>query len=259
MGIRMGLHRELRRLRMMGAMTVGAYYARHLSNVLLVRPLNLVGPSRCQCPCCGWHGRRFLDFIDYEQTLANYVCPRCGSHARHRGLVVFLLKLIDQEQPGFRLLHFAPERAIASMLAADRRIKYVTSDNAPHAVNVRADIGAIPFRDGSFDLIVCCHVLEHLADDGPALVEIGRALAPHGQALIMVPMVSEWETNPTIEFGAPQPRLSNHWRLYGSDLPARISAAGLKCRKVKFSSFLTQALRERYQVGDDVILLCSKA
>jgi SAM-dependent methyltransferase len=101
-------------------------------------------------------------------------------------------------------------------------------------------------------------VLEHLPRDGPALAEIARVLAPGGQAAVMVPMLSGWEAKPTLEFDAPQPRLSDHWRLYGRDVPDRIAAAGLACASVRFASFLTREQQETYQSGDDVIFVGSR-
>jgi len=241
----------------MGGATVARYYTRQLSNVLIY-PLNLVGPARCECPCCGWRGARFLNHIGYDETLGNYVCPRCGSHARHRGLAIFLRNYLATRDRTVKVLHFAPERGIAASLATHPKLTYVTLDMAPHAVSVRGDIGAIPFRDGAFELIICCHVLEHLPGDAPALAEIARVLAPGGQAVIMVPMLSGWESQATLEFGAPQPRLSDHWRLYGNDVAQRISAAGMDCTSVRFSSFLTPLQRGVYQSGEDIIFLGSK-
>jgi SAM-dependent methyltransferase len=241
----------------MGGATVAGYYLRQLGNAW-VRPLNLVAPARCECPCCGWRGARFLNHVGYDETLQNYVCPRCGSHARHRGLAIFLRRMLAARDRPARVLHFAPERGIASALASNHNISYITMDMAPHAVSVRADICALPFRDLAFDLVVCCHVLEHLPADGPALKEIARTLKPGGQALVMVPMLPGWEAKPTLEFGAPQPRLSDHWRLYGREVPDRIAAAGLACAGVRFSSFLTATQQDTYQSGDDIIFIGSK-
>jgi SAM-dependent methyltransferase len=241
----------------MGGATVASYYVRQLPNVL-IRPLNLVAPVRCECPCCGWRGARFLNHVGYDETLENYVCPRCGSHARHRGLAIFLRQMLAARTAPATVLHFAPERGIASTLASNPKIFYVTMDMAPHAVSARADICSLPFRDCVFDVIICCHVLEHLPADAPALNEIARTLKPGAQALVMVPMLAGWESKPTLEFGAPQPRLSDHWRLYGRDVPQRIVAAGMDCAGVRFSSFLTQAQQDTYQSGDDIIFIGSK-
>jgi ubiquinone/menaquinone biosynthesis C-methylase UbiE len=37
-----------------------------------------------------------------------------------------------------------------------------------------ASIYALPFEDASFDLVVCCEVLEHLGEPGRALAEVAR-------------------------------------------------------------------------------------
>lgn len=46
---------------------------------------------------------------------------------------------------------------------------------------------ALPFEDGSLDLLLLHEVLEHVADDAATAREIARVLAPGGRALIFVP------------------------------------------------------------------------
>lgn len=48
----------------------------------------------------------------------------------------------------------------------------------------------LPFADGTFDLIVCSEVLEHIPDFKQALAEITRILKPGGQLALSVPR--EW-------------------------------------------------------------------
>ena len=43
---------------------------------------------------------------------------------------------------------------------------------------VRGEITALPFRDGIFDHVFVCFVLEHLADPDGALRALGRLLRP---------------------------------------------------------------------------------
>lgn len=44
----------------------------------------------------------------------------------------------------------------------------------------RADVAALPYEDGRFDLVLAAHVLEHLPDPVTALGEMRRVLAPGG-------------------------------------------------------------------------------
>jgi SAM-dependent methyltransferase len=52
---------------------------------------------------------------------------------------------------------------------------------------VAASLTAVPLADETVDLILCSEVLEHIVDDGRALDELKRVLAPGGWLLISVP------------------------------------------------------------------------
>jgi SAM-dependent methyltransferase len=49
------------------------------------------------------------------------------------------------------------------------------------------DATAMPFADGSFDVVIAAEVLEHIPADQAALREISRVLAPGGTAAVTVP------------------------------------------------------------------------
>jgi SAM-dependent methyltransferase len=51
--------------------------------------------------------------------------------------------------------------------------------------------GQIPFSSGTFDLVVCSHVLEHVPDDRALLADIRRLVRPGGLALILIPINEE--------------------------------------------------------------------
>jgi SAM-dependent methyltransferase len=57
----------------------------------------------------------------------------------------------------------------------------------------RASVAALPFRDASFDAVVCVDVLYHraVADDTGALRELGRVCRPGGAVLLWLPAY-EW-------------------------------------------------------------------
>lgn len=48
-----------------------------------------------------------------------------------------------------------------------------------------AGVGALPFRDQVFDLVVCNHLFSHLPDPGPAIGEFGRVLRGGGRLVIL--------------------------------------------------------------------------
>jgi len=49
---------------------------------------------------------------------------------------------------------------------------------------VAGDAGALPFRDGSFDVVTCRTAAHHFADVGAALRQIHRVLRPGGALLL---------------------------------------------------------------------------
>ena len=51
----------------------------------------------------------------------------------------------------------------------------------------RADLAALPFRDGTFDIAVSSHVAEHLTQPEAVFGELARVLKPGGRLLILTP------------------------------------------------------------------------
>ena len=62
--------------------------------------------------------------------------------------------------------------------------KYKASERATF---VAASVDAIPFTDGSIDIVVCFQVLEHLPDPLAFLQEVRRLLAPGGVLILTTP------------------------------------------------------------------------
>ncbi|HEY6339543.1 MAG TPA: methyltransferase domain-containing protein [Candidatus Sulfotelmatobacter sp.] len=57
---------------------------------------------------------------------------------------------------------------------------------------VMGSIRDLPFADGSFDLVGCNMVVEHLADPGQCLAELTRVLAPNGVLLVHTPNIKNY-------------------------------------------------------------------
>jgi SAM-dependent methyltransferase len=53
---------------------------------------------------------------------------------------------------------------------------------------VNADILALPFVEGSFDLVTCLSVIEHVPDPAAALSELARVLRERGTAIVGYPV-----------------------------------------------------------------------
>lgn len=49
------------------------------------------------------------------------------------------------------------------------------------------DITALPFRDNSFDVVICSEVLEHIPDDEKAILELIRIVKPGKMLAVSVP------------------------------------------------------------------------
>ena len=63
---------------------------------------------------------------------------------------------------------------------------------------LRGDATRLPFADGSFDVVTMLDVLEHVEDDGAAVREIYRVLAPGGAFVLSVPAYQHlWSAHDT--------------------------------------------------------------
>ncbi len=66
------------------------------------------------------------------------------------------------------------------------KARELTKDDNRIAI-VEGSIYELPFKNNSFDLIICSEVLEHLENDMSGLVELNRVLKPGGKIIITVP------------------------------------------------------------------------
>jgi len=88
-----------------------------------------------------------------------------------------------------RLQVLAPGAAVLG-LDESQGILEVAKREFPTLILARGSIYELPCRDGAFDLVVACEVLEHLHDPGRALDELRRATSRH--VLLSVPREPLW-------------------------------------------------------------------
>lgn len=85
-----------------------------------------------------------------------------------------------------RLRLSLPDAAIRAVDLDPVRLRRATA----HCEGVsfcQGHIGALPFPDDSFDVVLCHHVIEHVADDVEVLAECRRVLRPNGLLLLGIP------------------------------------------------------------------------
>lgn len=233
--------------------------------------------SRVQCPFCGWTFARFLPsgtdspaYTRYRVVSGgrseNVLCPRCHSHKRERLLYLYLkhkTRTLSHDQRD--VLHFAPEPCLERSLRQSTGPRYVTADLDQRGVRVRMDITAIPHPTNSFDVVLCCHVLEHVVHDHRAMEEIYRVLRPEGFAILQVPIglaLTHTLEDPTIV--SPAERFQafgqqDHVRLYGLDYVDKLRSVGFEVRTYSYQSEFGQAAAERYGLNpQEELFVCSK-
>ncbi len=249
-----------------------------MSEKLKYYPQRLVNlGDRVQCPFCGWTFARFLpsrmgsrpfagDSPRGDDCTVNTLCPRCHSHGRERLLYLYLTHKTDLFSHSDRyLLHVAPEPCLERVLRRFIGPRCLTTDLDQPGVGVRMDITAIPNPASSFDVILCCHVLEHVIDDRAAMAEIYRVLRPDGFAVLQVPIsleLAKTYEDPTIV--SPEARLRafgqhDHVRLYGIDYTERLRSVGFFVRTYSSTGEFGQDAVERYGlISEERIFVCSK-
>jgi SAM-dependent methyltransferase len=229
-------------------------------------PLLYMG-RRLECPICGGRFRR----MRHGRGRRDVQCPRCGSYERVRALWLFLRDQTDLGTGKHRVLHFAPEPSIAAAIQALPGVDYVSADLAPGVAMEVVDVTAIPPALGSFDFVICSHVLEHVVEDRKAMAEVYRVLDSGGTAYFMQPVDFERAQtyeDPAIVSAEERVRAFgqfNHVRIYGRDLRERLQDAGFEVTERRYTEELDPADRARYALQDgdatareDVVFVATK-
>jgi SAM-dependent methyltransferase len=142
-------------------------------------------------------------------------------------------------------------------------IEYLTADLHAPRVMVRMDVTAIDAAEGTFDVILCNHVLEHVTEDRRAMSELHRVLKPGGWAILQVPIRGDvTQEDRSVTDPRERERLYgqyDHVRQYGRDYADRLRDAGFRVTVDGFSRELDAARRTRHGLpGDEDVYVCRK-
>ena len=201
-------------------------------------------------------------FLKKLQTIGSNVerfwCPHCSSIDRERHLLLFLDRLHVMEHfRGGAVLHMSPEYRLRGYIEGYALGSYIRGNLTPTAEGVQqVDLQQIPYPDKSFDLIICNHILEHVADAELALREMHRVLKQGGRAICQTPY------SPRLTKTFEDPRLQStddrvffygqedHVRLFGSDIEQYFAAAGFVGRLVPHAEILPDLDPEQFGVNE---------
>jgi len=193
-----------------------------------IKALAYYGKGR-SCPVCCKTSSHFKPFGVVPRKDAE--CAHCGSLERDRLTWLFIQKKTDlfNDKPK-KMLHVAPESVFESIFSIQLGSHYLTADLFNPRAMVKMDICDIQYPDGSFDVVYCSHVLEHVVDDKQAMREFYRVLETDGWAILNVPITRE-KTFEDPSITTPLERLEvfgqrDHLRCYGTDYIDRLRESG---------------------------------
>ena len=215
-------------------------------------------------PINGKSYRKFLPY-GYVKQRDNALSPGTLSLERHRLLWLYLNNETNFFSKTLKVLHIAPEQCFYNLFKNLKNINYTTFDlNSPLA-DIKGDICNLPFKENSFDFILCNHVLEHINDDKKAMKELYRVLNKNGTAILQVPI--NQKSSKTFEDSSivdKKERIEkfgqyDHIRLYGLDYFKKLESFGFKVDPLKYSKEFTESEIIKYGLlKDEIIPVCKK-
>lgn len=195
----------------------------------------------------------------------NCKCPHCGTIDRVRWQYYVLENYTDISRIAGRVLHFAPERVIETYIKRNEQIDYYGCDIVQGKAMHVVDITDIPYRDNTFDYVICNHVMEHIVDEKRAVSEIKRVLKGNGKFIFSFPICADMKTYEDKAIATPEQRLKaygqkDHVRLYGNDFVERFERYGLKIEIYSPKDKLDDTLIDKYGfIEDDIIMVATQS
>ncbi len=202
-------------------------------------------------------GRSFKTFLPYGygKQRNNVLSPSTLSLERHRLLWLYLKNETDFFISLKKALHFAPEQAFYKRFSNMKNLDYTTTDlNSPLA-DVKADICNLPFKDNTFDVILCNHVLEHIPDDTKAMRELFRVLKVGGMGIFQIPQdLNRERTFEDHSITDKKERAKifgqyDHVRIYGRDYFDKLRKVGFKVEEVDYTATLNKTEIDKYRLA----------
>ena len=219
-----------------------------------------------ECPLCGHTYRKFLPY-GYVTSRENALCPHCLALERHRLMWLYLQRETNLFEGHPRTLHIAPEVCIMRHLKPHFKNypgQYITADLESPLADLHFDVQQIPLADNEIDVVICNHLMEHVADDRKAMRELHRILKPGGWGIVLSPVDLDYEkTYEDDSITDPEERTRifgqyDHRRIYGQDYPKRLEEAGFEVADIDYTASLGEELTKHYALPKDHIYIVYK-
>ena len=214
-------------------------------------------------------GKSFKKFLPYgyENQRENALSPSTLSLERHRLMWLFLRDettyFTSKEKQ--KVLHIAPEQCFLDIFRKQKNLAYTTSDLESPIADVKADICDLPFKNNSFDIVFCNHVLEHIQDDTKAMQELYRVLKPNGMGIFQIPQ--DLSREKTFEDNSITDRKErakifgqyDHVRIYGKDYFNKLRSIGFKVDEIDYTQKIAPEKLERFcLMKGEILPVCYK-
>jgi len=207
-------------------------------------------------------GMRFKSFLPYGygKQRNNVLSPSTLSLERHRLLWLYLKNETSFFSKNLKVLHFAPEQCFLKRFKKLDNLDYTTTDLLSPIADVKADICCLPFKDNSYDIILCNHVLEHIPDDTKAMHELYRVLKVGGMGVFQIPQDLNRKTtfeDDTITDKKERAKIFgqyDHVRIYGRDYFDKLRSIGFKVKEIDYTASLSAEAIENYCLSKGEII-----
>ena len=212
-------------------------------------------------------GKSFKSFLPYGYGTQrnNVLSPSTLSLERHRLLWLYLQNETDFFTAAKKVLHFAPEQAFYKLFREQKNLDYTTTDLYSPLADVKADICNLPFKDNTYDIILCNHVLEHIPDDTKAMQELYRVLKPGGMGIFQIPQDLNREVTFADDSIVDQKERTkifgqyDHVRIYGRDYFDKLRSIGFTVIEEDYTKKLSPELVTKYCLAPgEIIPVCFK-
>jgi SAM-dependent methyltransferase len=215
------------------------------------------------CPVCERQYRKFLPY-GYVTVRENAMCPGCLALERHRIMWLYLQQKTNFFTGQNKVLHIAPEQCFLKRFRNLKTLEYHTADLVSPLADYKCDVQDMPFKENTYDVVICNHVLEHVPDDKKALAEILRILKPGGYAIMQIP--ADFNRKETFEDNNITDKKErteifgqyDHVRVYGLDYPEIIKKEGFVIDEPNYTEQLSSEEKEKYSLGMKEFMFAAK-